>query len=135
MIDPSLAVQKAIVAALKARTALVTLLGGARIYDRVPAEITGDYVQVGDSQTLEDAGESVPGAESFETVHVWSDGVGKVQSKRAMAEVVLALGADLTIEGHHLIEWEVERVQHQDGDEKGLTSHSFAVFRYVTEPA
>jgi hypothetical protein len=135
MRDPSLPIQKAIVTTLKADPGVATAMGGAaRVYDRVPDNAAFPYIQVGDSQTLDDKAEGVPGADNAETVHIWSRAVGKVEAKRIAAAVAVALDADLSVDGFYLNEWSPERVQHLEGGD-GLTSHSVMVFRYLTEPA
>lgn len=134
MIDPSLPVQKAIVGVLRGDSTLEGLLGGKRVFDRVPPNQPFPYVRVGDSQTIDDGPEDLAAAESFENVHVWSGEPGKVQAKQIAARIAVLLDDELTIEGHHLIVWEIEDVRHLDGGD-GLTSHSVVTVRFETEPA
>lgn len=71
MSDPGLAIQTALVSALKADGGVGT---GDRIYDRVPDKdkLEFPYVTVGDDQVIGDDVECGQQSEIFSRIHVWS---------------------------------------------------------------
>jgi hypothetical protein len=136
MIDPSLAVQKAVYDTLAAVNNL-----GAQVYDRVPRDAASGkvtaafpYVHIGEDQVVSDADQCHDAATVFATAHVWSRAVGKVEAKTIMARVCLALDANLGVDGFEIIAHGVDDgPRHMDGGD-GLTSHSVATFRYRLGP-
>jgi hypothetical protein len=132
VLDPSLPIQKAIVTTLKADAAVVAALGGQRVYDRIPTGIRPPYVQIGDSQVLDDSAECLDLGEGFETIHVWSETVGRVQAKTIAKAVADALTPDLTVEGFEITGSYISDIRHLDGGD-GMTSHSVLTFRYLSE--
>ncbi|MFY9292689.1 MAG: DUF3168 domain-containing protein [Methylorubrum rhodinum] len=98
-----LALQGAIVTALKAVPALAEALGG-RVLDRVEEGETRPYLHLREFQGLDDgaecAGGSIDALEIFAGLDVWSDAVGKPEAsriaglvRRALHYVPLALAA------------------------------------------
>ena len=91
MTEPSLALQGAIVAALKASAALGALIGD-RVFDRVPAGAVKPYIRIGDDQVIPDPAECFErSAEVFATLDVFSSAVGKPEAKRIAGAIVDAL--------------------------------------------
>lgn len=134
MSEPSLALQAAIVSALRA-DAPVTALIGQRVYDRVPPVPTFPYVTIGDDQVLPDAAECLDGSvEVTATIDVWSRTVGKVEAKQISGAIVslLNFNASLTLTGYRLVSIEHESSRHLD-DPDGLTSHSVVTFRALID--
>ena len=137
--EPSLALQAAIVATLKADGALALLIG-ERVYDRVPPPValatapTFPYVTVGDDQVSGAHAECLEGStEVFATLHAWSRAVGKGEAKRIAGAVVRALNyADLTLENYRLVLIEHDSTRHLD-DPDGLTSHSVVTFHALID--
>lgn len=132
MSDPSLALQKAVVAALRAD---VTAVSG-RVYDHVPADATAPYIAVGDWQTLDASVECVDSTEIIADLHVWSRGaVGQVEAKEIASAVRASLhGADLTLDDFALVE-----ILHRDTrmlrDPDGISTHAVVTFRALVDPA
>lgn len=129
MTEPSLELQRVIVATLKADAEVNALIAG-RVYDRVPAPVTFPYVVVGDDQVSQAHAECLDGStEVFPNLHAWSRAVGKVEAKNIAGAVVRALnGAALTLaNGYRLVLIEHDNTQHL-GDPDGITSHSVIVF-------
>ena len=128
MPEPSLELQRVIVATLKADAAVNALIAG-RIYDRVPSPETFPYVVVGDDQVSQAHAQCLEGStEVFSSLHAWSRAVGKVEAKNIAGAIVTALnGASLALNGFRCVLIEHDNTQHL-GDPDGITSHSVIVF-------
>ena len=126
--------QKAVHAALTADTALVTLLGGAYVYDTVPQYAAFPYVVIDQMQVRDWSTGTENGAEHMLTLHVWSRYAGKQEAYEVADSVRSVLdGTLLSLEDHRLI-----NLRHQYSelkrDEDGETHHGVLRFRAVTEP-
>lgn len=134
MADPSLALQIAIVGALKGATELAGLVDD-RIFDRVHDNATLPYVSLGPDQVLSDDADCVDGFEIFPQIDCWSRTVGKPEVK-AVAGVVRQIlhGAELVLSDFRLVE-----IRHQSTryltDPDGLTSHAAMTFRALVDTA
>jgi hypothetical protein len=128
-VDPSLALQGAIVNALVAAN-----VAGGRILDQPPIDAVYPYVTIGEGQVLADLADCYDGSECFLDIHVWSRAVGYPETKRIADQVRGVLhDADLVLDGHSL-----ELLHFQDArtlrDPDGLTSHVAMTFRALTQP-
>jgi hypothetical protein len=133
MSDPSLPMQAAIVARLKANGAVSAIVEG-RVFDAVPTRAAKPYVNLGQPQVIPDKATCVDGAEVSYPVHGWAEGPQSVEIKQLGAAVVAALDEiELTVTGHRLVVFELEQLQYLD-DPDGITKHFVAVFRALTEP-
>ncbi len=133
MSDPSLALQKAMVDALKAVGTLPDVVGG-RVYDDVAASAAFPYVNLGMTQVLPDKAGCIDGAEVFQQIDVWSRSVGFPECKTIAQAVVARLDdVDLIVEGFAVIV-----LEHQDTrylrDPDGLTKHAAITFRSLLQP-
>src|SRR4051812_29865219 len=81
MTSPSLELQGAIVARLKALPAVSALIG-ARVYDSVPAAATFPYVTVGPMDELSDDADCIKGFSIAVDLNVWSRAVGYPEAER-----------------------------------------------------
>lgn len=128
MSDPALAIQKAIVAALKEAPAVA----GGRVYDRVPDVATFPYVSVGEGESIGDDNECWDASEVTATVHVWSRAVGFPEAKQIAATVRERLTQEFTITGFQVTvaEHVISRFLR---DPDGLTSHVAMEFRYLVD--
>lgn len=138
MTDTSLAMQAAVIAALKNAAAVETIVG-ERIYDRVPDNAALPYVNYGDDQVLQDdidAGDCLQeGFEVFVTLHAWSNKVGQVEAKNLGGAIRAALhNAALTVSDHRLITFEHDSTRYLR-DPDGLTSHGVLTFRALLDAA
>lgn len=140
MSEPSGPIQSAVFQALVNSAALGAIVD-RRVYDHVPLNNAGDpnvqkpYLTLGEDQIIADKSDCVDGAEIFITIHSWSAGPGHVENKRISAAVKDALdGASLNVEGHHLVDIELEDIRHLV-EPDGLTRHAVITFRALTEPA
>lgn len=130
MSDPSLALQKALVAALKADGALS---GDVAVYDSVPADASFPYVSFGPSQILPDQEDCIDGAEVIQQVDVWSRKPGYPECRQIAAAVVAAVDdKDLALDAHRMI-----LIEHQGTnylrEQDGLTSHAAVTFRALIQ--
>lgn len=132
MADPSLDLQKAIVATLKGNAPVASLIG-ARIYDHVPDKASYPYVTYGADQSLQDDADCVAGFEVFVTIDVWSAGVGQPEMKRIAGAVRAALhNAELALDEHSLVLIEHRQTRYLDDPDKQLR-HGVVEFRALVE--
>lgn len=133
MSDPSLELQGAIVAALKANGALPTVVGG-RVYDAVPAGAVFPYITLGDGQVLPDKADCISGAEVILQVDVWSRSTGYPEVKTISKAVIVKLDDQpLTVPGQDIIVFEHESTRYLR-DPDGLTRHAAITFRSLAFP-
>ena len=133
MTDVSVALQTAIVAALK-NDAGVTAIAGERVYDRVPEKKPKPYVNYGGEQVLPDDVDCIAGFEAFVTLHGWSDAAGQIEAKRLAGAVRNRLhNTDLAVADHRLHLIEHRGTDYLD-DPDGLTTHAVIVFRVLLDP-
>lgn len=127
MSDPSLEVQGAIVAALKAAD-----VAGDRIYDTVPDGVVFPYVTVGEGDTVGTDNSCWAASEVTIQVHVWSRAVGFPECKTIAAAVRGALSQPLTLATHRNMsaEFVVARFLR---DPDGITRHAAIEFRYLVD--
>lgn len=134
MAEPSLDLQKAVIATLKA-DASVTALVGQRIYDQVPPNATFPYVSWGPDQVLADKADCQNGFEVFAQIDVWSRAPGKPEAKRIAGAVRAALDdAELTLDDHALLLLEHVQTRHLI-DPDGSTKHSIVELRALADGA
>lgn len=132
MTDPSLPLQDALVAALRADGALPAVVGG-RVFDQAPANPIFPYVTLGDGQVLPDKAECIDGVEIFLQVDVWSRKVGYAEAKQIAAAAIAALDDQaLTVAGFNVTVFELSSVQYLR-DPDGLTRHAAITFRGLLE--
>lgn len=129
MSDPSLAVQKAVVARLKASAALSSLVAG-RILDRAPDNVTFPFVQIGYFDTIDDSAECIDGCQVRIEINVWSREPGQTEAKTiaghvraALHEHALPLEEPFAMVGN--VEHENSRPQ---GDGDGITTRIIVSF-------
>lgn len=133
MSDPSLELQKMLVAVLKA---LAMTEVGNRIYDKVPAAAAYPYVSLGDCQVLPDKAGCIDGSEVFLQIDAWSQAVNYGESKSIAKQIVARLddAEDLNVDGYDVIVFELQGVQHLR-DPDGLTRHAAITFRTLVQPS
>lgn len=132
--DPSLALQKAIVAALKADAGVNAIVSG-RIYDGVPPGAIKPYVSFGAFQLLPEHGDCLDGGEAFVTLDGWAEGPSTVTAKQLGTAVANALDrAELALDApQRLVEMSVEQTQYMR-DPDGITAHAVITVHAWTEP-
>jgi hypothetical protein len=132
--DPSLALQKAIVARLKADAGVNAIIAG-RIYDAVPGNAVKPYVSFGPFQMLPEHGDCLDGGEAFVTLDGWAAGPDTVTVKQLGAAVAKALDlAPIVLDGgQRLVEMSIEQTQYMR-DPDGITAHAVVTVHAYTEP-
>jgi hypothetical protein len=135
MASASWALQQAIFAALTSDSALVALLGGARVYDDVPERAAFPYVTFAPGMERDWSTGSGVGSEHAVTLHVWSRGGGRKEALAIMDTLCARLhDAALALTEHRLVNLRHESSDvRRDGD--GETFHGIVRFRAVTEPS
>ncbi|MDE2383071.1 MAG: DUF3168 domain-containing protein [Alphaproteobacteria bacterium] len=103
MIQPGLAVQQAMKAALAASPALTSLLGGAHVYDEVPRGATAPHVLFTAIETRDWSVADQKAHESFVTLEVASKSRSRAQVQAIIQAIETALdGAAPALSGHAL---------------------------------
>jgi hypothetical protein len=134
MTHPSLALQKAVVAALTADSGIGALIGD-RIYDAAPRNATFPYLGFGEMRAADWSTGTEEGAEHRLTLHAWSRERGKRETYEVMNAVEAALQEQvLALDGHALVNLRHE-LSDARRDPDGITWHGVMRFRAVTEPA
>jgi len=141
---PDKPLQEAVFAALKASSAVSTLVGSKGVYDSVPKPKTGEteeayqrrvpmpYVTIGDDDIVDDSTGCFAAWDCEVTVHVWSRKVGKTEAKSVGGAVYDALNVELVIAGFVCTEFEFrDAIYFADPD--GVTTHGVIKFRYLID--
>lgn len=140
MASPSLELQGAIVARLKAWPGLAASVNG-RVYDAVPAEqkrITDTgagwpYISVGEGDETSNDADCIDGFEISLDIDVWSRAVGFPEAKRISDEIRNAINsADLVLPTNALVEFRHRQTRFLR-DPDGLTSHAVMTFEGFAE--
>lgn len=129
----SLALQKAIVAALLADTILTGIVG-ARVFDRVEPGTATPYVHLRQFQEVAEDNDCADAWEVFVDLDVWSNAVGKPEASRAASAIRDALhNEDLTLdEPFALVSIRHQDTQIGDGGD-GLLTRARLTFRALIE--
>jgi hypothetical protein len=127
--------QKALFGALAGNTALVSALGGAKIFDHAPANIAFPYVTFGRTSIYDWSTGTESGTEQLLTLHAWSKARGKKETLDIMECVRAALDqAPLDLDDHHLVNLRLEYSEARHDDDLDV-HHGMLRFRAVTEDA
>lgn len=137
-IDPGLAIQDAIEAALRVDTGLQALFidGKIRLFTHTaPNNTPHPYIVTGDDQVLGDDTECASSSETVVKVHVFARGAaladsGK-QARTIGAAIRKCLTRRLTLAGHKMDVWEFDSLLPLV-EPDGLTSHCVVQFTYQT---
>lgn len=132
MASPSLELQGAIVARLKAWAGLSGTVNG-RVYDAVPAGAAFPYITVGEGDETSDDADCIDGFEISLDIDIWSRANGYPEAKRISDEVREAIkSADLTLPTNALVEFRHRQTRFLR-DPDGLTSHAVMTFEGFAE--
>lgn len=131
----SAALRAAIHDALVANTSLVSVLGGARIYDEPPQAATFPYVTLGETRINDFSAGGEPIEEHQLTLHAWSRQGGHREAHLIAGALLQALDdAPLALTDHVLVNLRFA-VADVRREADGRTYHALVRFRAVTEPA
>ncbi len=130
----SWALQQALFSAVTSDSALLALLGGARVYDDVPERAAFPYVTFAPGIERDWSTGSGAGSEHAVALHVFSRAGGRQEVLAIMAALRVVLHeAALSLTGHGLINLRHEASEvRRDAD--GETYHGIVRLRAVTEP-
>lgn len=133
MTSAAFELQKAIYSRLAGDTATLAALGGARIYDDVPARAEFPFMTFGQSTERDWSTGTDAGSEHLLTLHVWSRGRGRKETEAVISAARQALhDQSLALAGHRLVNLRHEFSEARR-DSDGETFHGIARFRAVTE--
>lgn len=130
--SPSLALQKALHAALVADAGLAAIVAG-RVHDDVPQSTVFPYVVIGDVSTRDWSTQTQEGHEHIVVIHAWSRQRGRREVQTIIERIDAVLdGAPLALEDHRLVNlrvvfWTALR------DLDGASYHGVVRLRAVTE--
>jgi hypothetical protein len=129
--DPSLQMQKAIVAWIKHDP----VIDGVPIYDAVPGNAQKPYISFGLFQALPEHGDCLDGGEIFITLDCWAAGPDTVAVKQLGAAVARSLDrAPIVLDyPQRMVEMSVEQIQYMR-DPDGITAHASITVHAFTEP-
>lgn len=129
----SLALRKAIVAALASDAAVTTAVGATRIFDEVPLGTAYPYVVVADMAARDFSSEETDAEEHGVRLHIWSREKGGRQAEQIASAIRTALhDVALALDGFALVNlrWQSFEVRREaDGE----TRRGVLQFRAVTE--
>jgi hypothetical protein len=131
----STALRAAIHNALTADAALVSLLGGGKVYDEPPRAAAFPYVTLGETRIADFSAGGEPCEEHQLTLHAWSRQGGHKQAHEIAGALLQALDdAPLSLADHTLVNLRFS-VADIRREADGRTYHALVRFRAVTEPA
>ncbi|HTV69988.1 MAG TPA: DUF3168 domain-containing protein [Rhizobiaceae bacterium] len=135
MTAPAAELQRAIFEALGSDTALVAALGGARIHDHAPANVSFPYISFGRTSLFDWSTGTESGTEQLFTLHIWSKAKGKKETLDIMELAKARLNdASLDLGDYHLVNLRLEFAEARY-DEDQMVHHGLLRFRAVTEEA
>jgi hypothetical protein len=131
---PSAELQTTIVTALTGDAGLTALLGGPKVFDRVPERVAFPYLTLGRTAVIDWSTGTEDGAEHILTLHVWAKGGSKQETYEIMHKVSAKLhDANLALHSHRLVNLQLQFAEaRQEPDSP--TYHGILRFRAVTEP-
>lgn len=133
MTAPAAELQKAVFAALAGDAALVSALGGAKVFDHVPAGTSFPYVTFGRTSVYDWSTATESGTEQLFTLHVWSKARGKAEALTILERIGAILhDQPLVLDGHALVNLRREFADVRHDEDLDLY-HGLARFRAVTE--
>lgn len=131
----SAALRAAVHDALVADSALVNILGGAKVYDEPPRAAVFPYVTLGETRIADFSAGDERTDEHQLTLHAWSRQGGHREAHLIAGALLQALDdAPLTLADHHLVNFRFA-VADIRREAVGRTYHALVRFRAVTEPA
>ena len=130
----SAALRAAVHDALSADAALLSALGGAKIYDEPPRAAAFPYVTLGEARIANYSTGDASGQEHQLTLHAWSRQGGHKEAHIIAGALLQALDdAPLALTDHRLVNLRFA-VADVRREADGRTYHALVRFRAVTEP-
>jgi hypothetical protein len=133
--NASTALRAAVHDVLTHDAALISVLGGPKIYDEPPRDAAFPYVTLGEARVSDFSAGDEPGLEHQLTLHAWSRQGGHREAHIIAGALLQALDdAPLAPADHHLVSFRFA-VADVRREADGRTYHALVRFRAVTEPA
>ena len=133
-ISASVSLRAAVHEALNGNSQLLSLLGGAKVYDEPPRAAAFPYVTLGEARVADFSTGSEGGEEHQLTLHAWSRQGGHKEAHSIAGALLQALDdAPLTLADHALVNFRFS-VADVRREADGRTYHALVRFRAVTEP-
>lgn len=131
MTDPTLAVQGALEAALRA----LGTEAGQRVYDVPPPNPVSPYITIGPGQTVPMDETCWDASEVYIQIDVWSEHVGYPDVKRVAGQVRVALhDQPFVVPGHVCDRVEVRSITYSR-ESDGIISRARMSLHFTTQPA
>jgi len=143
MSDSTLALQEALIAALRGDAAIAALVGTqafaspigtvVKVFDPAPQEVTFPYVSLGSEicEPLDTA--TATGSETAWQIDVWSRKPGAAEAREIMAAIRACLHeADLTVAGHQFVRGSLLSSR-SIPEPDGIGTHGVLLFRFITQ--
>jgi hypothetical protein len=131
----SVALRTAVRETLAADGALLSALGGPKIYDEPPRAAAFPYVTLGEARVTDFSTGDGEGQEHALTLHAWSRQGGHKEAHVIAGALLQALDdAPLSLADHRLVNLRFA-VADVRREADGRTYHALVRFRAVTEPA
>lgn len=125
--------QKVLYAKLVAHTEVIESLGGARLYDEVPATAIYPYAVFGPASSVPLGTDERESAEHELTLEVWSQRRGSGQTKKILSALVSALEEEnVTLSEVTLVDLQVTKMT-CEWDEDDLLTKGSLTLRVVTQ--
>ena len=125
--------QKAIFDTLKGDAGQIGLLGGAKIYDRAPANVVFPYITFGRTSIYDWSTGTESGTEQLITLHIWSKAKGKKETLDIMERAKALLhDQPLALETQALVNCRLEFAEARHDDDLDVY-HGLLRFRAVSE--
>ena len=135
MTSPAIELQRAIHAGLAGNGALVTRLGGAKIYDATPPNAAFPYITFGRTSMFDWSTGTEIGSEQLFTIHVWSKARGKAEALEIMEMIGAVMQSEnLALETQALVNLTREFSEARYDEDLSI-HHGMIRYRAVMEPA
>lgn len=131
MTDTTLALQQAIISAVREDATLIELIG-KRIYDAPPATVAKPYITIGPADVIAADADCIDGDEITQQIDVWSIEPGKAECKTICGALRTLLRRLQCNQGGLRFE-----IEHQStrvlNDADGLTTHGVVTVRAIID--
>ena len=113
---------------------LQTLLGGAKVFDRVPERVAFPYVVIGRTSTTDYSTSTEDGVAIILFIHCWSQAAGREEVHAIQQRIEAVLEASPPgLAAHHLINLRNQFSEVQRDHGRGIM-HGLTRYRAVLEP-
>ena len=134
--SPQLEIQQAILNRLRGDATLTSLLGGQKVYDRVPPGTAYPYITIGEDTEAFWGAKDFAGARLTIRLHIWSSYEGRKEAKQILSRLRELLDRqELTLTNHYNTLLELELAETVPlPEEEGPVVHGVVQLRALTHP-